>query len=199
MTSAPVLSRDCERLTVDDWFSSDDVPARSELFQGVLIVAPAPDLDHQAATTRIGSSLLAVADREGGLALVAPTGVALAGDIGFEPDVLYLTTERMQLASRRGVDGPPDIVVEVTSPGTRRFDRLSNLPTYLEHGVREVWIVDPETRTVEVHEPGLESPRTARFGEPIPSRILDVGTAFLERVPNTSAPDPSLSPTAHPR
>jgi Uma2 family endonuclease len=182
-----VLSRDCEQLTVDDWFTRPDVPERSELYQGVLIVAPPPDMRHQIATLEIAGALLALDHRGEGIAAVAPTGVVLASDIGFEPDVLYLSPERVHLLKQRGIEGPPDIVVEVASPGTRRFDRLTKLPTYLEYGVREVWIVDPESRTVEVHEPGLAEPRTARFGEPIPSRIVDVGSASLERVPESLA------------
>lgn len=78
--------------------------------------------------------------------------------------------------------------MEVASPGTRQFDRLTKLPTNLAHGVREVWIVDPSDRTVEVHEPGTAEPRRCRFGEPIPSSIIDVGTAFLERAPASLEP-----------
>ena len=182
MSTAPVLGRDCESLTVDDWLTRDDIPERSELFQGVLIVAPPPDADHQAATTRIAGSLLAVGDREGGIALVAPTGVTLERDVGFEPDVLYLTASRIEHYQKRKVNGPPDIAVEVASPSTRRFDRLTKLPTYLELGVREVWLIDLQSRTVEVHEPDQE-PRVCSFGEPIPSRIVDVGSASLERLP----------------
>jgi Uma2 family endonuclease len=199
--TAPVLSRDCEQLTIDDWFTRPDVPERSELYQGVLIVAPPPDPRHQIAVSEILGALLALSHKVDGLAVVAPTGVALASDIGFEPDVLYLSPEHTHYLKQRGVEGPPDIVVEVASPGTRRFDRLTKLPTYLEYGVREVWIVDPETRTVEVHEPGLAEPRTARFGEPIPSRIVDIGSASLERVPASLFPDrlEPETPTPNPR
>jgi Uma2 family endonuclease len=181
--TASVLGRDCEQLTIDDWFTRPDVPERSELYQGVLIVAPPPDPRHQMAVSRILNTLFVFAEHAEGIALVAPTGVALASDVGFEPDVLYLSPQRAHYLKERGVEGPPDIVVEVASRGTRRFDRLTKLPAYLEHGVREVWIVDPETRTVEVHEPGLAEPRKAQFGEPIPSRIVDIGSASLERVP----------------
>lgn len=179
-----MLSRDCETLTVDDWFTRPDVPERSELYQGVLIVAPPPGGDHQSIVTEMTVALGVAAHANGGITLVAPTGVVLAEDVGFEPDLLYLSPERTHLLRQRGVDGSPDIVVEVASPGTRRFDRLTKLPAYLANGVREVWIVDPATRTVEVHELGEAEPRTCGFGEPIPSRLLDVGSAFLERVPN---------------
>lgn len=182
-----VLNRDCEELTVDDWFTRPDIPERSELYQGVLIVAPPPGGGHQVAVSELSLALGLIGHEQGGVALTAPTGVVLAVDIGFEPDVLYLSAERVRYLKERGVDGPPDIVVEVASQGTRRFDRLTKLPAYLEHGVREVWIVDPGSRTVEVHDPDTAEPRRCRFGEPIPSLIVDVGSGFLERVPESFA------------
>jgi Uma2 family endonuclease len=120
-------------------------------------------------------------DRQGA-AMPAPTGVELSREIGFEPDVLYLTRERLDRVRRRGVRGAPNIAVEVLSPGTRKRDLDTKLPAYLAHGVEEVWIVDPEARTVTIHRPG-EPPESVAYGERIPSRIVDVGTGGLDRLP----------------
>ncbi len=109
-------------------------------------------------------------------------GLALARDTGYEPDVLYLTRERMGLRTRRGVEGAPDIVVEVLSPRTRRYDLGTKLPNYLAHGVTEVWIIDPAAQTVAVHRVN-EEPEVVTFGQPIPSRVVDVGTAMLDQLP----------------
>jgi Uma2 family endonuclease len=188
MTSAPVLSRDIERLTVDDWLNREDLPDYAELYQGMLILSPAPDAGHQIVVQNVSMALGLISHREGGIAFVAPTGVVFSDDVGFEPDVFYLSSDRVHYLHKRGVKGPPDIVAEIASPGTRRFDRLTKLPAYQANGVREVWLIDPETRTVEVHEPGPAEPRTCRFGEPIPSHVVDVGSAFLERVPDHLEP-----------
>jgi Uma2 family endonuclease len=169
-------------LTVDDWFTREDFPERCEIFQGMLLMAPPPGGSHQALTTNLTTAFGLYSHASGGVALTAPTGVVLAPTIGFEPDVLYLTPERAHYLRRRGVEGPPDIVVEVLSRSTRVYDLETKLPTYLAHGVREVWIVDPIAKTVAVYEPQGE-PRVCRFGEPIPSRIVDVGTAWLESLP----------------
>ncbi len=59
----------------------------------------------------------------GGNAFIAPTGVKLAEDVVFEPDVVYLSPERIHLIDGRGVEGAPDLVVEVLSKATRRYDR----------------------------------------------------------------------------
>ncbi len=45
---------------------------------------------------------------------------------------------------------PPDWLCEVLSPGTASFDRKKKLPVYARSGVRHVWIVEPETKTLEV-------------------------------------------------
>ena len=62
----------------------------------------------------------------------------------------------MRLRSRRGIEGAPDIVVEVASPGTRRYDLLTKLPAYFSNGVLEVWIADPVGRSEE-HTSELQS------------------------------------------
>jgi Uma2 family endonuclease len=47
------------------------------------------------------------------------------------------------------VRGRPDLVVEVVSASSRRFDRVKKLRWYAQLGVPEYWLVDPETRTLE--------------------------------------------------
>jgi Uma2 family endonuclease len=52
--------------------------------------------------------------------------------------------------SERGIEGPPDLVVEILSPSTRRVDRTVKMRTYARFGVRECWIVDPEAQSFEI-------------------------------------------------
>jgi Uma2 family endonuclease len=172
-------------LTVEDWHALPESDQRYELYEGMLIVVPAPDFVHQAIVGLIHTAFLDYGLDRGGFATAAPTGVALGQTIGFEPDVLYLSAERMRLIARRGVDGAPDLVVEVASPSTRRFDIGTKLPVYLRAGVREVWIVDPERRTVSVYGPDMpNAPETVPFGAAIPSKVVEVGSARLEKLPD---------------
>lgn len=171
-------------LTVDDWYALPEWSERYELYEGALILMPAPSLRHQDVVLAIGSSFFDHAIRSGGMASVAPTGVVLSPVIGFEPDVLYLSASRIGLRSERGIEGAPDIVVEVASPGTRRFDLSTKLPAYFRFGVLEVWIADPVRETISVYfadEPN--APLTVAFGEQIPSRLVDIGNAMLDRLP----------------
>lgn len=57
----------------------------------------------------------------------------------------------MQYKTRRGIEGPPDLVVEILSPTTARQDRGIKRERYVLFGIPEYWIVDIDRRQVEVH------------------------------------------------
>ena len=67
-----------------------------------------------------------------------------------EPDIVFVREGRRHLLSDRGVEGPPDLVVEIVSPSTEARDRGVKLHRYRLFGVAEYWIVDPDERTIEV-------------------------------------------------
>jgi Uma2 family endonuclease len=67
-----------------------------------------------------------------------------------EPDLIFVRKNRLGVISERGVEGPPDLLVEILSPSTAARDRGVKLERYRHFGVAEYWIVDPESRTVEV-------------------------------------------------
>lgn len=167
----------CRAFTAEDWWAMPEDGNRYELLNGALIVMPAPSFEHQKVALRIAAALLAHADATGGEAGMAPLGVTLSQDLVFEPDAMYVAPQRRHLVGERGIDGAPDLVVEVASPSTARYDRLTKLPAYFEAGVVEVWLVDPEARTVSVVTTAGET--TVLFGEPIPSTVVAIGSGGL--------------------
>ena len=84
----------------------------------------------------------------GGMALFAPLDTRLAEHSTVQPDLLYLTPEHRERVGRM-VEGAPDLIVEVLSPGTGRRDRGEKLRLYAESGVREYWLFDPALRQVD--------------------------------------------------
>lgn len=66
------------------------------------------------------------------------------------PDVSFVSRERADQAEDHYYEGPPDLAVEVLSPGDRRGYVERKLAIYLETGTRSVWLVNPRRRTVEV-------------------------------------------------
>ncbi len=66
-----------------------------------------------------------------------------------QPDALMIHRSRKHIVTSRGIEGPPDLAVEVLSPSSQKRDRLKKRAVYENHGVPEYWIVDPESRTLE--------------------------------------------------
>jgi len=133
-----------------DYFALPDEP-RCELLYGRLLVTPAPSVRHQDVVLRLAAILLAHERSRGGRTIVSPVDVVLAEHTVVQPDVVFVRAERERIVRDR-VEGAPDLVVEVLSPGTARRDLGEKLRLYAEAGVGEYWIVDPTARTFELLE-----------------------------------------------
>ena len=70
----------------------------------------------------------------------------------YQPDVSFLSNERLHLAGEVYVHGAPDLAVEVISPSSRQYDAFEKRINYGRFGVQEYWLVDPIERTVTVYE-----------------------------------------------
>ena len=124
---------------------------RYELLDGELLVTPTPIPRHQLAVARITSALLAWVDQHGGVALPAPMDVRFSDTTVLEPDVLGLTADHVDRVGPRYVEGPPDLVVEVSSPSTRRVDVVRKRRVYERERVPEFWFVDLDADQVHVY------------------------------------------------
>ncbi|MFP4483856.1 MAG: Uma2 family endonuclease [Spirochaetaceae bacterium] len=71
--------------------------------------------------------------------------VRLSGRNVFLPDLAFYAVGREKAARETYLEGPPDLVVEVLSPRTAERDVGPKFAEYEQHGVREYWILDPET------------------------------------------------------
>ena len=66
------------------------------------------------------------------------------------PDVLFIAKERLNIIGELNVQGAPDLVVEVLSPSTARYDRKEKRQLYFANGVKEYWLIDPDQQLVEI-------------------------------------------------
>lgn len=124
---------------------------RHEVIDGELVVTPAPALRHQRIATRLVALLHTfVQTHDLGEVFTGPVDVVFAEGDYLEPDIVFVRKGRSHLFSDRGIEGPPDLVVEVASPSTRERDRGVKLERYGFFGVAEYWVVDPDACTVEV-------------------------------------------------
>jgi Uma2 family endonuclease len=134
---------------------------RYEVIDGELVVTPSPTSRHQAIVTDLSFLLNGFVRGRGlGRVLSGPVDVLFGEGDYFTPDLVFVSRARAAILSDRGLEGPPDLVVEVLSPSTERRDRGIKLERYRLFGVAEYWIVDPEERTIEVWDlaSGAEAP-----------------------------------------
>lgn len=129
--------------------------ARHEIIADELFVTPAPGVRHQRVVGNITTLLTAFVRAHAlGTVLPGPVDVLFAEGDYLEPDLVFVARGREALLSDRGIEGPPDLVVEILSPSTEARDRGLKLERYRYFGVREYWIVDPDARTMEVWKLG---------------------------------------------
>jgi Uma2 family endonuclease len=142
-----------KRWTYDDYCRIPPDRNRHEIVDGVHFVNPAPTPGHQTVVTRlIHQMMLAVEDAGLGRVLTAPIDVHLGRGSVVQPDLVVVRNRNLHIIGEKKLTGAPDLLVEIRSPGTARYDRRIKLPRYARAGVREIWLVDPELRVVEQFE-----------------------------------------------
>ena len=131
---------------------------RGELIRGVLCETMPTGIEHGKIVMDLGSALHNfVTPRRLGTLVASDSGVWLERDPDTvrEPDIAFFPAEKMPLDARITgyAETAPDLVVEVASPSDSRREVYDKAHMWLSHGVRLVWVVHPETRTVDVHRP----------------------------------------------
>ena len=124
--------------------------APTELWDGELVMSPAPSFLHQQIVDRFHDLLkTCVRQHRLGETALAPIDMVLTSRRATQPDVVFISSDRLGIIKER-IMGAADLVAEVLSPGSRRRDRIDKRDLYEQHGVREYWLIDPEAGTVEV-------------------------------------------------
>ncbi|MCL2217096.1 MAG: Uma2 family endonuclease [Defluviitaleaceae bacterium] len=148
------IAKAIEFLTYSDYLKLDD-DVRCELIDGVLYNMAAPTVTHQQIAGRLFRWLGNFLEGKSCRAFIAPVDVRLnankSDDTVVQPDVMVLCDKNKIDPTDRGIIGAPDLVIEVMSPSSRYTDRILKHKKYLEAGVLEYWIVDPEHKTVDVY------------------------------------------------
>jgi Uma2 family endonuclease len=123
----------------------------------------------------LASSLRAhVRERRLGRIYIAPLDVILTESTIVQPDIIFVSGDRLEAFSSRGLEGAPTLAIEVLSPSTSRTDRGTKRELYARYGLPYYWIVDPEDRWIEVHD-------LARGADSVVSRFT--GSAFASPPP----------------
>src|SRR5688572_24118094 len=148
-------------LTYDDLQRARETrDERLELIEGEIVVTPSPSPMHQLVVHRLAVLLdRAIVESGLGLVLESPLDVFLANRNVFQPDLIVLLRDRIQLFGSAMVESAPSLAVEIISPSTSAYDRVTKRDVYAQHSVPEYWLVDPETETITV----FSNPRDGRY------------------------------------
>jgi len=186
--TAPRYGEGDNRLTYDDYLRA---PAglRYELVEGVLRMTPSPSITHQEVSMRLVRVFLErLQDKGMGKVYHAPCDVVLSYHDVVQPDIFFISRDRLGIIGKANVKGSPDLVIEILSESTKDWDRVSKRRVYSLYGVREFWIVDPDARTIEIASrrgSSLETAGVHHVGETassliLPELMVDVGPLFPE-------------------
>lgn len=138
--------------TLQDYYALPD-DSRVELIDGVFYDMAAPSFVHQQIAGLIYAQIRGFIDKNGGdcIPSIAPVDVQLDCDnrTMLQPDVLIVCD--LKKLKNFGVLGAPDFVLEVLSPSTKKKDMLTKLVKYMEAGVKEYWVVDPDKKALIVY------------------------------------------------
>lgn len=178
--------------TYADYLRLPDDGWRYEIIEGELHMHPAPRPKHQEAVSnllRIIGTFVQTHLPEKGLGKVytAPIDVILSGEIAtpVQPDLLFIAADRLEIVQEENIVGAPDWVIEVLSPSNWLTDRRVKFDAYARAGVREYWIVDVDSRTIEAFVlQGQRYVQVGKFGsgERVAATVLEGFEIAVDKV-----------------
>jgi Uma2 family endonuclease len=122
-----------------------------EMWEGVLHMSPAPNIEHQDFEYELEAWLRTFWANVLGRQVYHGVNVAPVGgwpDDYRIPDLVLLAEDCAAMNRGQCLEGPPTVVIEIQSPGDETLDKL---PFYASLGVPEVWVIDRDSRAVEVY------------------------------------------------
>lgn len=138
--------------TVDDYLMLGEMKTPCQLINGELILSPSPTPNHQRISRIVFSKLFTVAENEkAGEVFYAPIDLYIDSKNVFQPDIVFIASKNSRIITERGIEGTPDLIVEIISPSNIFSDRNRKKRTYQQIGVQEYWIIDPANKTLEIY------------------------------------------------
>jgi Uma2 family endonuclease len=123
-----------------------------QLIEGDLVKAPSPSFDHQEILLRLSRLIGNFLDQEPlGRLCIAPLDVHLSEINVYQPDLLFIRQENARIIEAHGIEGAPDLVVEILSKSSEKYDLGPKRAVYARTGVEELWIIDPTKRTLALY------------------------------------------------
>lgn len=172
------------KMTIEEFLALPETNHITQLIDGDFVVTPPPLDIHQ---ETVGALYLYISRLEvGGKLRLAPTGIYMDNENAVEPDIFWVSAANESCflrADGRYWQGAPDFIIEVLSPSTTDHDQNYKFQLYEKYGVREYWLVDPESKRIEVYQ--RENNQFRRAGSFAPSSTF--ASTALNKVINVTA------------
>jgi len=160
-----------ERWTYADMKAKLPAESRYELRNYHLIDIPSPKRIHQRITGLVYRKMHNLVEANSlGEVFVSPFDVIFEAGNVCQPDVMFLSKQRSEIATEEGIFGSPDLTIEVVSKGSVVRDYIEKKNDYEAFGVAEYWIIDPLSETIIVYS--LKNKKYEVF-----SAVEEAGTA----------------------
>ena len=152
----PTISAVPPRMTYEEFLDWADEDTHAEWVDGeVIFMSPVSNLHQDVGAFLLQCLLFFVQERELGVvryeSFQMKSGPKLPGR---EPDILFVSNERMANLRNSHLAGPADLVVEIVSPESVRRDTVDKFSEYQEAGVREYWLLDPLLKRATFYQRG---------------------------------------------
>ena len=173
--------------TYEDYARLPDNGFRYEVIRGELHMSPSPTPKHQNAVSRLSMRMYQfVEEHKLGELFVSPIDVIIENlATPVQPDLLFIRQDNLDIIKEKYIEGVPDLIVEVLSPSTARYDRQQKFNLYVEAGVTEYWLIDPVARLVDVYVlRGAAYAHLGQFGseDTVHSEVLDGFTVAVQNI-----------------
>jgi Uma2 family endonuclease len=138
-----------QQVTYDDYAKLPDDGMRYEINDGKLeAMTPGPNALHQLVVQQVAHRLMQMC-QDRFVIFTSPIDVILSETEVRQPDVVMIHRDRLSIVTKRGIEGTPDLVIEVLSPFSAKRDRLQKLRAYARYSIPEYWIVDINNELLE--------------------------------------------------
>ena len=177
------------------WEDLDRMPPdgmRHEIIRGEHVVNAAPNLFHQDVSRNLEVILTLFVTTYGlGKVYDSPVNVLFPDGTIVDPDLVFISNDRRAILKGKRIEGAPDLVVEVLSESTRRYDEIEKRELYEQFAVPEYWVIDPDARSVKIYRRGAsgsyEHPLLLTAADDktlttplLPGLIIDLAKVFAE-------------------
>lgn len=141
-----------KKYTYEDYLKIPDDKGRYELVNGELLMTPSPIPNHQRISGKLEFVVRKfVTENNLGEVFYAPCDVYLDDENVVQPDILFVSKDRLNIIGDKNIQSAPNLVIEIISENSVYRDMVQKKRLYARFGVKEYWIVIPEEKEVEVY------------------------------------------------